>query len=58
MQPNTRNMVLAALVILLFAFAYWIWPTPYTPVTASPAGSLMRVNRFTGRVEFWHGSWK
>ena len=52
------SKLLFALVVA--AFAYCVWPTPwmYYPVSATTIRTLglHRVNRMTGRVEYYNGS--
>ncbi len=40
--------------LLVAAFAYYVWPTPWTCYQIDPGSSRsswLRVNRFTGRTE-------
>jgi hypothetical protein len=37
--------------LLVAAFAYWVWPTPYLYLHG-PQGIPVRVNRFTGRSHY------
>ena len=46
------SKVLFALMVA--AFAYWVWPTPWRYYAAGVGGGVMlfRENRFTGRTQF------
>lgn len=44
-----QNRVRLALIILAFAFAYWVWPTIWR--YDSMRGLPVRTNRFTSHVE-------
>ena len=57
-----RRFALAGAVVLVLAFGYFVWPTPYRYI-AAPAGTEIgggtgfkvisaRVNRFTGQADF------
>lgn len=46
---TTRTIVL---VVILLAFLYFLWPTPYVYFQDTALHRVMRVNRFTGRVEY------
>ena len=41
--------------LLVAAFAYWVWPTPWVQ-HESPSSRCLRVHRVTGRVEALTGS--
>lgn len=57
-----RRIALAGAVVLVFAFGWFIWPTPYRYIPVASGGALaasdqlkiiaVRVNRFTGRTDF------
>jgi len=43
----------ALFALLVAAFAYFVWPTPRR-YTKGPGGIMLRVNRFTQRVDKYH----
>jgi len=44
------------LVLVLAAFAYWVWPTPWK--TYKTGRVNLRVNRFTGHTQrLWSSGW-
>ena len=53
-----NNKVKIALLFLILAFSYWVWPTPWRYDRLG--NTTARTNRFTGKVEFlsydygWH----
>jgi hypothetical protein len=41
--------------LLVVAFAYFVWPTPWR-YTGGPSGRLLRINRLTQSVDTYDGA--
>lgn len=48
-KPQANKLVISALIILVFLFATFVWPTPYKYFKAGELN--IRVNRVTGAAE-------
>ena len=49
---NWRWSSKMSFALLVAAFAYWVWPTPWAYSGSQDGEMLTRRNRITGRVEF------
>lgn len=54
MKPVLAVLARLFLVLLVYLFAIWVWPTPYYHLKTAPSSGVFdfRVNRITGEAQF------